>query len=416
MVKSVTQMSSPTWADLAGTTWAELANTSWQQLQSQGDEPDTSPPPRVTLPRQARWSYVAALTDGTPQHALTAAKSRRLSFALDGPAEASLALDGRGEQAAYVTELTSDLLIYRDGIKMFRGRVGQTQDQLGADAHTVTVQSADYRAMLDRRILLAGDPLGFAQVDQSAIAWTLASASFARTNGGLGITRGIGQTTGVLRDRTYEAGKPCGEAIDQLAEVAGGFEWDVDPELAFNVHYPQRGQDRTDVVLDYGGRIAGLSRSVNPQDFANSIRVSGREASGDTIPPTPAVRTAANIATAPEGRFEFQVGTDLQTTAAVAQRADYELTQRSQVRPSYTVTLSPGAWTDQGSFWLGDTVRLVVMSGRLAVDTTARVHEISFDISEDSTETVSVTLGHPRRDLLQRLRRVQTRLSSLERR
>lgn len=364
----------------------------------------------------ARWAFVAADRFGVARHQLTGARSRRLSAALDGPAQAAFTVDGRTEDADFVDEVRSDLIVYRDGAKLFRGRAGPAQDQLSADAHTVTVTALDYRAMLDRRILLAGDTLQFTQVDQSAIAWALASASFARAAGGLGITRGTGQTTGVLRDRTYEPGKSCGEAVQQLAEVGGGFEWDVDPDLRFNVHHPQRGDQRLDVVLDYGGRVAGLSRSVNPSDFANSVRVSGREASGDTVGPAPALRTAANVATAPEGRWEAQVGTDLITTAAVAGRADFELTQRAQIRPAYTATLAPGVWTGPESFWVGDTVRLVVMSGRLRVDTQVRVHGFEFDIDDDGSETVAVSLGPRPEDLLRRLRRVTTRLGDLERR
>lgn len=364
----------------------------------------------------ARWAFVVAATDGFEVHSLTGARSRRLSIGLADPAQAAFTVDGRAEDADFLDELRSDLIVYRDGVKLFRGRVGTTQDQLSADAHTVTVTALDYRAMLDRRILLAGDPLQFTGVDQSAIAWALASASFARTAGDLGIVRGTGQTTGVLRNRTYEPGKSCGEAVQQLAEVDGGFEWDVDPDLRLNVHYPQRGGQRLDVVLDYGGRLAGLSRSVNPTDFGNVVRVSGREATGDTVGPAPAVRTAVNVATAPEGRWEAQVGTDLITTAAVAGRADHELTQRSQVRPAYTATLAPNVWEGPESFWVGDTVRLVVMSGRLAVDTQVRVHGFEFDIDDDGAETVSVTLGAPRTSLLRSLRRVTTRLGDLERR
>lgn len=84
-------------------------------------------------------------------------------------------------------------------------------------------------------------------------------------------------TSGPPRDRTYDYGKPIGEAIQQLAEVDDGFWFRVDPyegtrddvalfsELVFL--YPGSGDD-LDIAFEYGaggqGNLASVGVSVQP--------------------------------------------------------------------------------------------------------------------------------------------------------
>jgi hypothetical protein len=57
------------------------------------------------------------------------------------------------------------------------------------------------------------------------------------------------------------------------------------------------------------------------------------------------------------------------------------------------VTLAPGAWNGPADFWLGDTIELRVVSGRLNVDTTLRVLGFAFDVNDDGTEHIALTVG-----------------------
>lgn len=356
-----------------------------------------------------RWAYVLTDTAGNPLGELTAARSRKLTARLGSPSEASFSIDGRHEQAVMLDERRTDLIVYRDRDKLFRGRTGASQDQAGPARHTAApVTAVDYRGVLNSRLLYTA--LTFTGQDQSAIAWALIGDTQARPGGNLNITRGLGQTTGVLRDRTYAAGKSVGEALSQLAEVANGYDWDITPDLAFDVHYPQRGTDRG-VVLDYGGTVSSFSRT--PGQYANAVRVSGDELLA------PVVREVADIATRPEGRIEAQFGyPDVTQAATLAQKADYLLATLSAAEPSYTVTLKPGGWDGPGSLWLGDPVLLVIRSGRLDEVSTRRVVEVDIDIDDNGAETVHVSLGEPslQTRYVQRQRAVERRLVELERR
>jgi hypothetical protein len=355
----------------------------------------------------ARWAFVLTDTAGKKIGELTAAKGRKLTARLSSPSEASFTIDGRHRQAAEIAERRTDLIVYRNGVKVFRGRVGAAQDQAGPDRHTVSpVTALDYRAVLDPRLTFTA--LTFTGVDQSAIAWALITDTQGRTGGNLGITRGLGQTTGVLRDRTYEAGKSVGELITQLSEVINGFDWDITPDLKFDVHYPQRGTDRG-VVLDYGGTVKTFSRT--PGQYANVVRVSGADGVA------PVVREVADLATRPEGRVEAQFGfPDVTQAATLAQKADRLLAELSAAEPSYTVTLK--TWGGPGELWLGDPVELVVKTGRLDEVSVRRVVEVDVDVDDSGVETVQVSLGQPslRTRHLRRTNDVQRRLTELERR
>ena len=351
------------------------------------------------------WQFVVG-DQGRLDTELTAARNRKATFHLNGPAEASMSIDGRHEQAASITELVTDLHCLRDGLRLYRGRIGPTGDDLDPDQHETTIQTLDYRALLDRRILY--DAQTFTGVDQAEILWALIAYTQALPGGDLAITRGS-LPAGQPRDRTYDAGKRIGEAAQQLSEVLDGFEWEISPDLEANV-WSQRGND-WGVVLDYGGLVSRVSRSVDTRDYANALRVSG----DDEL--TAEVREATGLAARPEGRWDAQHGyTDISLQPTLSQRADWHLQTGQDLQPAYTVTFKPGAWEGPGHVWVGDTCRLIVRSGRIDVDVNLRVHTLSIDIDESGNETVGVTLGGPRPDFRRLLNSPARRLEDLERR
>lgn len=376
-------------------------------------------PPR---PR-TRWQLVAGPATGGHELALTEATNRRYTARLNDNSDLSFSLDGRHPQAEQIDELSTDVhLLYSDADStriLDRCRVGPTGDDIDADAHRVEVTCLDYRAVLDRRRLYSGDTLTYAATDQAEIAWGLVGSTQARNSGDLGIAKGwTGLTpTGILRDRTYEAGDSIGERIQELSELIGGFDWDITPisasALQLDVWHPGRGTDRG-VVLVLDGLAAAVRREVNPSDYANAIRYTG--ASGLTA----VERDAALLefpSEWPQGRWDAVYGDDgLTTQAALNARAEWQLAESQVITPVYTVRLARGGWDGPDHIWLGDTVRLIIPSGRLDVDTTARVHEIEIDLDGDGGETVTLTLGGPRPDFRRWPSKVDRRLKNLERR
>jgi hypothetical protein len=358
------------------------------------------------------WKLIAGPASDGPDTELTAATGRKLTCRLGQPSDVAFILDGRHEQALAVDELISDIWTYRDRELLHRGRVGTTTDNGNADSHTTVYNAPCYRALLDRRRIDDADKLSYVAEDQAAITWQLIQATQGKTGGNLGITRGTGQTTGYLRDRLLTPGKYIGETINQLADLDGGFDWEIDPLLRLNIYNPARGR-ATDVVLNYPGAVASFTRTVLPADYANAIR-----ATAGTDPRAPEYREAADLATRPEGRWETDRGfPDILEQSTLAAKADYLLADAAVLRPTYTLTLKQGRYPGPQSLWLGDSCRVVIQSGRLNEDSLQRVMEIVFDIDDNGAETVRVTVGRPNPEgqFSQRLRNTDRRLSVLER-
>jgi hypothetical protein len=354
------------------------------------------------------WAFVLATAAGEPVAEFLNAQGRSVTWRRDDPAEASLSVLGDDPVAAQINELLSDLLVYRDHRLVFRGRIGATSDTLDGTTHTVQLSAVDYRGLLDRRIVHSA--VTYTGVDQSQIAWNLINTSQGLSGGDVGITRGPTWNHGVTRTRNYEAGKSIGEAIQQLGNVIDGFEWEIDPELRFRTWQPQRGAAR-DFVAEYGNTVDSVSRGVDPSEYANVVRFAG-----DPDTTTAVTEVAADIATRPEGRFEVALGdTELKVQQTIQNRADRQLAVRGVIRPSYSLGLRPGKWQGPDQLWIGDTLRVVVRSGRLDVNTVDRVEEITVSVGD--VEQVDVTIGEGRRRRQARNRRnVLARLANIERR
>src|SRR5262249_38287898 len=146
-------------------------------------------------------------------------------------------------------------------------------------SHTVNFVCSDYLALLQRRYLLQPNPLVLTQTDQDMIVVSLLSRANNPPAGAGGTPfypaswlplaffyaapDGTERSTssGQLRDRTYLGGQSIGEAIDNLANVINGFDYDVYPRLntandRLRVFYPAQGVTRSDMALVYGSNVA----------------------------------------------------------------------------------------------------------------------------------------------------------------
>lgn len=371
------------------------------------------------------WKVLGGPASGDITGEFSKARSRKLTARLTEPSDLSFTLNGRLAEASMVSELATDLhVLWQDGAggaqRLYRGRAGTSNDTLDTDSHTVQVTSLDYRGVLRRRRLYSTSTLSYgAGLDQAQLAWLLIQQTQTRTGGDLRIVQGVGNPTGVSAGAiTYSAGDSIGEKVDEIAQKLTGFDWDITPVDASALHldiwYPQRGTARG-VVLEYGGLVAKATRTVDSSGYANAIRETGADTLAAREP------EAADLATRAEGRWDSVYGdTTITDQVTLNNRADWQLAQAETVTPTYTLTLKPGAWQGPAHIWLGDSVQVVVMSGRLAVNTVQRVYELAFTISDDdptdASTVVEVTTGGPRPALWRTPRDTLRRLTNLERR
>ena len=409
------------------TTWGEAGGGTW----------------RLTLHRRA---FSAGITwESSLITELPNARSRRLEQKLNDSATLTFTLDGHAPEAEAVEELQTEIMAWRAGVPYFRGIVAQSQDSLSEQTHTVTFTCHDLFAMVQRRYLTR--PLNWADpgISQDAVVEALLNAAVnlqpsgptpptflpgsflpleVATVGGDGSPRAVG---GPNRVRQYAGQSNVGQLITDLSAVIDGFDFDVAPSGAdmgnaddhLRVFYPSQGEARLE-PMEWGGALATVSRSVNSADYANFWRVIGN--SGTSEPDAPQV--AAEIwnddaiwnPDAPVGTWQnIEAASDVTDPGTLAEHAAGDLNKSGVLEPSYTVGLRPGAYAEN-TLNMGDTIPIVIRSGRLDVSTTVRIVGRDFAISDDGAEDVSLTVGRPLTSLVDMLTATAADVQALARR
>lgn len=346
--------------------------------------------------------------DGSGIGGLTAATQQKFIWNLVDTCTVGFTLPGTHPPAADIIEGETDLKVYDpSGTLRFRGRMGSSTDTVSPAGHVCQFGAVDYRGFLQRRILWPGNTQSWVTAEQVDIAWQLIEDTQSLPGGDLGITRGSTPPTGVFRTLSYDTAVNLGTTLSALASLSDGFEWEIDENLRFNTYYPSRGSD-PGITLAYGPQISSVTRTVDTSTFANAVYFSGDSSL------TPITEVASDFG--PSGRWEAQVGDtsilDLTTLTAAALAA---LAQDEQITPSYQVVLNPKfGWTPD-LLWLGDTVRLIIKSGRLDVDATYRVTQVEVDPGDEGGEVDTLTLGPVILTQDKRLLNYQQRISNLER-
>lgn len=383
---------------------------------------------------------------------LSDARSRQLEQSLNSPAQLTFVLPGNSPAASLIKELSQDVILWRwsesagRDVAYFRGIVSHSEDELSEQTHTVTFTCHDYLAMMQRRWTTA--LWNFHQTEQDAIVssfWQW-STRVSTSNGTSlqpgsylpfrpwtvnpdGSRRSI--PSGQLRDRNYIAAQNIGTLLDDLAHVIGGFDYDIVPGWRFDtaqtwdylrIFYPSQGIDRTSqFVLEYGGAVSTLTRTIDSSAYANYQWLIGGvpDGSPDGTPPLFGEHwnaDANNVTVTPVGLWSnVDNASDVVLQSTLDEQSQGALDISGVLIPQYTAVLRPGFYRE-GLLNMGDTVPLVVNSGRLHVEDSIRIMGITFDIGDDGQEDVSLTLGRSAFSLIDLLRNQAADVNALARR
>jgi hypothetical protein len=406
---------------------------------------------RLTLHRRP---FAAVNWQSTLVGEFAQARSRKLVQTWDAPAVLTFDIDGQAPSAALFTELAHDVIAWRwddtAGVDrpVFRGVISASQDQLDEQSHVVSVTATDYLLVLSRRILWAtwstpGYPAG--GEDQDALVadlLTLATTSAQSSSGTVfgagaylplsvyaanpdGTARGASGNSVI---RNYLGNQIVYDALDQLAKCIGGFDYDVLPlggvgmgtaatADQLRLFYPQQGVTRANPVLAYGSSVAKVQRQVASADYGNYWRELANNQSANAATAqvfgeawnADAGGTVVGLWSSPDN------ASDVVDVATAVARARGNLNRFGVLIPVYTLTLRPGFYY-AGLFNMGDTLPLVIMHGRLQVNTTVRVLGIEYDIGDDGQEDVVLTVGRPDTTLVEVLGGIAADVDALARR
>jgi hypothetical protein len=296
----------------------------------------------------------------------------------------------------------------RDGHLLWGGIVW-TSRYSAANA-TLEIGAADFLSYFEHRRVLAYpvNPTGsvdFTGVDQLTIAAHLLQLAQSHPGGDLGIQVRGTAASGVNRTVGYAAGelKPVADALRDLANADGGFDFAVDVEYGQDgrpvrfIHfgYPRLGQPGTPHVWEYGANLIDFAWPRDAAAMATRMFAQGTS-DGDTPLVAYAEDSAAHAAGWP---LLEDAASQLDTKDAdlVGAHARGELAARHSpiVLPELTVRadLDPVV----GAYAVGDDIRLVIDDPFFAgdqVDVTMRL--LSFEVTpgnDADLEQVTLTVA-----------------------
>lgn len=242
----------------------------------------------------------------------------------------------------------------------------------------------------------------FAATDQLAIVRSIINT--AQTISSIGVTVGT-ETSGVLRDRTYYGyeRKKIDEAITQLSQVEGGFDFGIDcrydsshvVQKYLTLSYPRRGRIAKDTTLffDFPGNIVDY---VWPEDGTNSANLVDAIGSGEAD--AMLISTAADAGEIQSGAplletFTSYKDVSVQSTLDAHAQADLQAFDGVVTLP--TATVRADREPILGSYIEGDEAEFRILDERFPTITASFQRITSYSVKvpdDDKVEDVSLTL------------------------
>jgi len=342
------------------------------------------------------WKMAVGPHNVGPQVEVFKARDRKLSFKVDDSDSLSFTLDGDDPVWAYITELVTDVWMYRNNKVFYRGRVGPTNDTIDEDSNVVSVNTFGYKEWLSRQIL--GPTAKLTWTDKTRAVIIQDMLNYVNAQPGLKPQILLDSTR--LSTNITDFDVLPGTSVKDAVNAMTGFGWQVIPEQA-------NPKDPGDLILkavspfyyvlndyfvmEYGGVIAKVTRQLDTAGYGNVAFVSG------DMNLAPAMRSSADIATNPRGPLGVVVSDpSIVSTKALTSRADQEITEHNNIAADWKVDFVPGGWINEDDAWLGDICRFVVNSGRINVNDFYRITEFDLSISDDGEDhTVTATVVKP---------------------
>lgn len=340
------------------------------------------------------WQVVVGPNSVGPQYELTQAKSRVLSMHTDDSAVFSFTLDGSDPALQYIQELVTDVWVYRNGLLLYRGRIGSTTDTLDgqADTYSVDVNTFDYREWLARQILQPSHTWSWRGVTQAKILQDL----FAYCVNQPGIKPTFTLDLSKMPTSTVNFDITVGTSVKETIGTMAGFGWQVFPDsqmgITLRAMSPWYYGLNSHFVMEYGGTVDQVTRSYDTSGYANTVVYTG------DMNLAPVQADASGIATMPQGRIgEVASNPAITDKAHLQQAATNEATRAQNVVPSWQCHLASGIWQDSRNAWIGDICRFVVSKNRLVVNDQYRITDMDISIDDDSEmgDDVTLTIAKP---------------------
>lgn len=344
----------------------------------------------------ATTTWVLCDHAGQPVTEISNAAERRFVARRNQGRQAQITMSHDDAEAIRLLDLTGNgvpqLRYYRDGTLRLSAYLTSIDGQLsedGQDQLTAIFKDPFGRMLGDgsetgRHLFAAVE---FTAQDQGSIGWDLIDA--LNDDSDTGIREGTIETT-TTRDRSYEAGKNVGEALVQLTEVIGGFDFEIlpldptdeDGKLGEYTVYAEQGEDRDDLLWGFGkstmANVQAVARTITQP--VNRVRmVTGEGLVADE-------QDAASLAKFGRWSRALSAPTDVVVQATLDQQAEDRLRPTWVKVTAFTPdpTIGPQPFDD---YWIGDTGRFRGMQGAFNEAFVPRVEAVTIIENADGSET-----------------------------
>lgn len=225
-------------------------------------------------------------------------------------------------------------------------------------------------------------------IDAGLIAFGMIDTSQLKPNGSFGITQGTIATT-QNRDRTYY-NQNIMEAIVNLSDVIGGFDFEITNDRVFNV-YTIKGNDLTNsVILEYTRNLQSVSIDEDFTNPVNNAIVLGEVFGGTELSRIERIDSTSQLAS--KLREKVMTADDVIDLDTLNSKGDAMLAKYKVplIKVTFELIKSSVSIT---SFSLGDLIRLIIKKGIYNYNNDFRIFEWEVSIDEVNTEKISLILG-----------------------
>jgi hypothetical protein len=351
-------------------------------------DPTPDPPPAVSVDRRPvdPWLFEIVSQSGE-RLAAVPGRSRKLSLVRSGPGGASYGLTV--DEAAEVFGMTLgavDLLVSRGGVDIWRGPLEGANGQIAAANSSLEFAAVGVAEILEKRHIPPGRSI--LATEQTQMAWQLIADTQAVPGGDLGIVAGL-LPDSVARSKTWDTRTPVRQAIDELAQADGGFDYQIVPSgmgYRFDAFHPFQGSTAGAAVLEWGRNIASVSFVQDASQVRNYVWAIGQNQisiDADDTASQGVYRLREEVVTTGDSNDVIYLGDVARGAVVPAPPTVPRLT---------LIPGAPDASLDQ--LGLGDVVVVSIRRGWVQIDGLYRIDQIDVSIPDQGgAEQLDVTVA-----------------------
>jgi hypothetical protein len=290
----------------------------------------------------------------------------------------------------------NEIRITRDTRPMVGGQLQYVHPRLNESGATLELRASGFLDLLSKVYLEATDNRTLTDTDMGEGAWSFIAQLQSKTNGNLGITEGVIQTSRVITDTWEPYSSSLKDILIGLTERLNGIDFEFTPDKVFNVYYPGIGTDKTELLLSYPGNISSIGLPQDATTLANIIYVRG---SGNGDVQLLETRQDTTSQAAYTRREQITDYPSINVVATLQEKGDETLRLYATPMMIPAVTLDGTQEPFLGSYWIGDRVRFSVDTDRypafaLLDGQTWRINEIACALDDNDHEAITVKVGY----------------------